>query len=525
MTIQVCELQTAWEEGLTGLRERLHWLLSLTGCCDATDAKQRLSPARQEEVDRLETQINTYQGDPIYRTLYCELLDKTTAREIFPSQQAKSSTGPLTSTELRVAILWHKLLLAGINDVTDSRYEHERMCADAWFTAHEEHYNEIARVLVLDSSRECLELEVLEAAVSLLVEQPHLQPGIAVAAAEERIQERGRGQLVIGKGIVDIGNVELDSTTIRACAVLAMYRHFGCLFDALGRVTADAIAGTTNLDERTVHEIRDYAVELDRRWPPLVDVDTLVSNLFDDEFEAKFAVFIRAGHDFIGSLTPADVGAPALAQLRAEALRGLAAEIASGLTDRASATVELVARSLVGQIARARAILTRADVLCEYGQRDSKWVVATTTGLTVEQVEQAVMLGEHKGIVLSWVANAAKKIGDQNAQFLRVEDIVAGGASDDPFVNTSAADLARSIDALFALGIGAPQQDAAQPVTLLVQATQPTDVNGDGDTVEVTLGPVMESGPAGGVSAPPPMPARVKLQASMFPSSPVAAGG
>jgi hypothetical protein len=62
-------------------------------------------------------------------------------------------------------------------------------------------------------------------------------------------------------------------------------------------------------------------------------------------------------------------------------------------------------------------------------------------------------------------------------------------------------------------------------VTLLVQATQPTDVNGDGDTVEVTLGPVMESEPAGGVSAPPPMPARVKLQASMFPSSPVAAGG
>ena len=378
-------------------------------------------------------------------------------------------------------------------------------------------------MLVLDTSRSCLDLELLDAAACLIAEQSDLQPRIAVAATEEQLyQTRRHRQVLSGKGIVDIGNVQLDGTTIRACAVLAMHRHFtdAGLFDAIDRVIEDAVAGTANLDHSTVLELKDYALEQERRWPSLDQVNALQSRLFDDAFDAQWTSLIRTGHDFIQTLTPEDIHHVGLSSLRAESVRGPALKGASLLTDRASATVELVAGSLVGQIVKARAILHKADIRCEYGARDWRGVVvATTSGLTQEDVQQRVKLAENTGILMSWLATRAKAIGDRQALFIRVEDIVTRETSDDPFMKTSDADAWQAIDALYtALDLEGAQRG---PVTVVLQGTQPAA----GDGVQVVVEPAAEPEPVSALGAPSAIRARVKLPASMFPNSPVAAGG
>ncbi len=158
--------------------------------------------------------------------------------------------------------------------------------------------------------------------------------------------------------------------------------------------------------------------------------------------------FIRTGHDFIQTLTPEDIHHVGLSSLRAKSVRARPAlQVASLLTDRASATVELVAGSLVGEIVKARAILHKADIRCAYGARDWRGVVvATTSGLTQEDVQQRVELAENTGILMSWLATRAKAIGDRQALFIRVEDIVTRETSDDPFMKTSDADAWQAID-------------------------------------------------------------------------------
>jgi hypothetical protein len=124
MTIAVCELRSAWQEGLGVLQERRHRLLSLSKCCDPDEAKQQLSPNHQQEVGDLEDRIAAYQGDAVFQAVWTAVLPTAAApSETFPSQRAKQPAAELTPYELKIAIVWYRLRRAGITNPKATDYQ------------------------------------------------------------------------------------------------------------------------------------------------------------------------------------------------------------------------------------------------------------------------------------------------------------------------------------------------------------------------------------------------------------------
>jgi hypothetical protein len=493
--IRFRELEDAWERDHRELEQRLQKL-------------GQLPPDDQRKLEAYRDEGAIFKVDSLYTKLWEEygLKKADQPRRLMLSQRG-SQPDDLTEEEIAVAVVWHRLRRAGYTEPGAEGFDEALAREKARFDEYKSHYVEAAKALaarVRTGEQDFIELELLDDTAEHLAATPY--PGAqAVAAAERYRGRRFRRELLTSRELLELDVVPLEGAGIRAAAALALARRLvdAGLFRAVEQVSSDAEAGVTDLAPETIDRLEDYSRRQEERWPSPERADELMSRLFADPFDSVWERFVAAAHDFTESLTAFDVRYGGLSRHRAEALRGPALDVATLLSDRATATVRMIAASAERQIVDARKILDEPDVQRAYRARDWRGVVVETCpDLAGVDLSQIVELAEWHAILISWLATKVDNLRARHGELVDVAVIASGFSSDNPFREPTDADAAYSWDAIsheLLARVSSPRATESRAQT-------PTGTNGSQTGQQPEEKPVF-----------PAPPARVKLKEAQFP--------